>query len=78
MSCTLAASITGGCVQVASLLSSELGIALPSTAAFDYPTVDAMTRFVLDLPLQVCAVTCSLGHLDCSRIIFGLMRRRQQ
>ena len=65
-------------MQVASLLSSELGIALPSTAAFDYPTVDAMTRFVLDLPLQVLAVTCSLGHLDCSRIIFGLMRRRQQ
>ena len=57
-------------MQVASLLSSELGIALPSTAAFDYPTVDAMTRFVLDLPLQACAVTCSLRHIDCSKIIF--------
>ena len=53
-------------MQVASLLSSELGIALPSTAAFDYPTVDAMTRFALDLPLQVCVVTCSLRALDCS------------
>ena len=51
--------LTDRSAQVASLLSSELGIALPSTVAFDYPTVDAITRFVLDLPLQVCCHVAS-------------------
>ena len=40
-------------MQLASLLSSELGVALPSTVAFDYPTVEAIVRFVLDLPSEV-------------------------
>ena len=40
-------------MQLASLLSSELGVALPSTVAFDYPTVEAIARFVLDLPSEV-------------------------
>lgn len=73
MSCTWAASTKFGCAQVASLLSSELGIALPSTVAFDYPTVDAMTRFVLDLPLQVWAVMCFPRRLDPSRTNYALM-----
>ena len=39
--------------QLASLMSSELGVALPSTVAFDYPTVEAIVCFVLDLPSEV-------------------------
>lgn len=42
-------------MQLASLLSSELGVALPSTVAFDYPTVEAIACFVLDLPSEVLA-----------------------
>ena len=40
-------------MQLASLLSSVLGVALPSTVAFDYPTVDAISRFLLILPAEV-------------------------
>lgn len=40
-------------MQLASLLSSVLGVALPSTVAFDYPTVDAISRFLLILPPEV-------------------------
>lgn len=47
------------CVQLASLLSSELGVALPSTVAFDYPTVDAIVRFVLDIPSEVHMSLCA-------------------
>ena len=32
--------------QLASLLGSELGMALPSTLAFDFPTVEAIVAFV--------------------------------
>ena len=48
------------CVQLSSLLSSELGVALPSTAAFDYPTVEAIVRFVLDIPSEVHLSLCAV------------------
>lgn len=51
-------------MQLASLLSSELGAALPSTVAFDYPTVDAITRFVLMSPSEVTAPTMSVRVLN--------------
>ena len=47
-------------MQLASLLSSELGVALPSTAAFDYPTVEAIVRFVLDIPSEVHMLLCAI------------------
>ncbi len=40
-------------MQLASLLSSVLGVVLPSTVAFDYPTVDAISRFLLVSPAEV-------------------------
>ena len=40
-------------VQLASLLGAELGMALPSTLAFDFPTVNAITAFVSATPDEV-------------------------
>jgi hypothetical protein len=37
-------------LQLASLVGSELGLALPSTIAFDYPTVEAIAGFVTAPP----------------------------
>lgn len=36
--------------QLASLLGNELGMALPSTLAFDFPTVEAIVAFVAAPP----------------------------
>ncbi len=33
-------------IQVASLLGAALGIIIPTTAVFDYPTIDALAGFV--------------------------------
>ena len=44
-------------LQLASLLGAELGMALPSTIAFDFPTVDAIAAFAGAAPDEV---RCSL------------------
>jgi hypothetical protein len=41
-------------VQLASLLGAELGLALPSTLAFDFPTIDAIVSFLILAPEEVC------------------------
>ena len=46
-------------MQLASLLGAELGLALPSTLAFDFPTVDAIVSYLTTAPEEVCA-RCSL------------------
>ena len=50
------AYITTTDAQLASLLGAELGMALPSTLAFDFPTVDAIVAFLTAAPEEVTSV----------------------
>ena len=45
-------------IQVASLLGAALGIIIPTTAVFDYPTIDALAGFVTASMVGPFALEC--------------------
>ena len=56
-----------GAVELRNNLASAFAVDLPSTVAFDYPTINALAAFIasMQLPLaQVCAFTQSQGQLE--------------
>ena len=48
-----------GAVELRNAVNTKLGIELPATATFDYPSADALARFVVQ---QTAPMSESLGH----------------
>ena len=62
------------CVQVASLLGNALGMIMPSTVVFDYPTIDALSGFVaasMVQPFPTWNLLPSLQALAWRPILWG-------
>ena len=54
-----------GAVEVRNELSRKLGLELPSTAVFDYPSVSALCKFISGVAVQMSGM---LRPGDVSRV----------